>query len=418
MRDLLLTMLVFGLLPYVLMRPHVGILLWSWLGYMNPHRLSYGFAYSFPFAQLVAIALILALVFSKEPKRLPITPVTVVWLLFLFWMCISTVFALYPEDAQLQLIKVLKIQLIAFLTMMIMTTKERLNMLVWVIFLSIGFFGIKGGIFTILSGGSYRVWGPPGSYIEGNNELALATLMVVPLAFYLRKTVENKWLKLILLGCMVLMVISSIGSQSRGALLAALALGFYMWMKSSSKIITGVAAVSVGIALFSFMPQNWHDRMSTIETYEEDRSALGRINAWTMATNMSLHRLTGGGYEIWRAEIFAVHSPEPEYIHDAHSIYFEVLGEQGIPGLGLFLLLWFLGFRTGNWIVKKTKGIDELASLGDLAKMLQVSMIAYAVGGAFLGLAYFDLPYHLLGIMVICKVIVQKHLDETSSKIK
>ena len=49
----------------------------------------------------------------------------------------------------------------------------------WVMALSIGFFGVKGGIFTVVGGGENMVWGPPGSFIEGNNELALALIMVL-----------------------------------------------------------------------------------------------------------------------------------------------------------------------------------------------------------------------------------------------
>jgi len=33
--------------------------------------------------------------------------------------------------------------------------------------------------------------------------------------------------------------------------------------------------------------------------------------------------------------------------------------------------------------------------------MIQVSLIGYAAGGAFLGMAYFDLPYHLVIILVL-----------------
>ena len=410
MRDLFITMIVLGTLPFILMRPYIGIYAWSWIGYMSPHRLSYGFAFSFPFAQLIALVLLVGFVFNKDSKRFPITPLTIVWILFLLWMCFTTIFALYPDDAQNQLIKVLKAQFIAFLTVMLINSRERLHILAWVIFLSIGFFGIKGGVFTIMTGGGHRVNGPPGTYIGGNNELALAILMVTPLAIYLRHVTKNTWIKLFLLVAMLLMVVSAIGSQSRGAMLAAFSLGVYLWLKSSKKVITAIIAIIVGASIFSFMPQSWHDRMSTIETYEEDRSAMGRINAWTMATTVAASRLTGGGYEIWRAEVFAEYSPKPDYVHDAHSIYFEVLGEQGFIGLLLFLSVWFLAFYNAGWVIKKARGDPSFESLAVLVRMIQVCLIAYAVGGAFLGLAYFDLPYHLLAMIIAARMIVEKEL--------
>ena len=109
MRDIALAIIVFGSLPFILSRPYIGILMWSWLGYMSPHRLSYGFAYDFPFAQIVALTTLVAFLFNRESKHFPINSLTTVWLLFLAWMCITTVFAIFPEVSLAQLIKVAKI---------------------------------------------------------------------------------------------------------------------------------------------------------------------------------------------------------------------------------------------------------------------------------------------------------------------
>lgn len=72
MRDIALVIIVFGSLPFILARPYIGILMWSWLGYMSPHRLAYGFAYDFPFAQIVAITTILAFLFNREKNIFPL----------------------------------------------------------------------------------------------------------------------------------------------------------------------------------------------------------------------------------------------------------------------------------------------------------------------------------------------------------
>src|SRR5882757_1804770 len=94
MRDLLLTAIVFGAVPLMLMRPSVGVLIWSWLGYMNPHRAAYGFAYNFPFVQVSALATFVGLIFSKEKVRFPWNATTLVWLLWTLWFSITTLFAL------------------------------------------------------------------------------------------------------------------------------------------------------------------------------------------------------------------------------------------------------------------------------------------------------------------------------------
>ena len=133
MRDIIITVMVFGMLPFILRYPWYGVLAWSWLSYMNPHRLAWGFAYNMPFAQIVAIVLLISLVISREKKSLPANPLVVVWVIFLIWLMICTVFAVYPELAVEQLIKVLKIQLITFVTLMLMRDFQRVNQLIWVI---------------------------------------------------------------------------------------------------------------------------------------------------------------------------------------------------------------------------------------------------------------------------------------------
>ena len=103
MRDVAVTLIVFGVLPYIVMRPHIGVYAWSWIGYMAPHRLGWGFAANLPFAALIGAVTLAALFFSKEPKRIPMTPVTVTLILFLVWMTITTLFAISPDEAMAKL---------------------------------------------------------------------------------------------------------------------------------------------------------------------------------------------------------------------------------------------------------------------------------------------------------------------------
>jgi probable O-glycosylation ligase (exosortase A-associated) len=302
--------------------------------------------------------------------------------------------------------KVIKIQIMIFLTPLVITNRERLHGLVWIIALSLGFYGVKGGIFTIMNGGVYRVQGPEGSFITGNNEIALALLMTIPLMRYLQLNEKRKWLHLGLGGAMILTTLAAIGSQSRGALVGAAAMGTIFWLKSRNKFFSAIMiVVAVGLVA-AIMPQAWYDRMSTIKTYEEDGSAQGRINAWWTAWNVAKDRPTGGGFEMFQAPIFKIYAPEPEYVHDVHSVYFEILGEHGFVGLGLWLLLALLTWLTGSWVIRNAKRDPEKRWAADLAAMGQVSMIGYFAAGAFLGLAYFDLYYHILMIIILAKVIM------------
>ncbi len=419
MRDIAVTLIVFGALPYIMMRPHIGIYAWSWIGYMAPHRLGWGFATNLPFAALIGGVTLVALLFSKEPKRIPLTPVTVTLILFLVWMIITTLFATHPDEAMAKLSKVLKIQLVIFLTLMLFNHRERIHNLIWVIVISLGFYGVKGGIFTLTTGGQFHVVGPQGSFIEGNTSLALALVMVLPLMHYLYTQEDNKWIKRGLIVAMGFSALAILGSYSRGGLLAIAAMGGFMLIKSKKRMMMIVVLVlSIPVAI-AFMPDHWMDRMQTVQTYEEDTSAMGRITAWMFATEMAKARFSGGGFESFTPVNYHLYAPEVVEMlmekaggryQGAHSSYFSVLGEHGFVGLFLFLMLGFVSWRTGSWVMKYAADSDSLAWAKELAGMIQVSLVGFAVGGAFLSLAYFDLLYHLMAVLVLLKLQVAQSL--------
>jgi probable O-glycosylation ligase (exosortase A-associated) len=411
MRDLFVTLVVFGSLPYILSKPYVGIYMWSWLGYMNPHRLTWGFAYSFPFSFVVGIATLVALMFSREPKKIPWTRESIVLLLLILWMLVTTIFSLHPALAWLLMEKVAKIQLMIFLTMILINNREKIERLVLVIALSLGFYGIKGGIFTVVHGGAYRVQGPAGTFIGGNNEMALALIMTIPLIWFLHLNAQKTWQRHTYTAVMFLCAIAVVGSQSRGALVGGLAMGGFLWLKTRNKLFTGLIMALAVAAIVSIMPASWYQRMDTIDTYQTDASAQGRINAWWTAFNLSKDRpLVGGGFDTFQPDVYKVYAPDPLNVHDVHSIYFEMLGEHGWVGFGLFMLLAWLTWRKGARIIRECGKDPERKWAADLARMLQVSMIGFASAGAFLGLANFDLYYHLIAIMVVTGVVALKQV--------
>ena len=389
---------------------------------MNPHRLvPWSFMYTAPLAAIAFLVTLVAYIFYKDKPGNWFSPPLALIVIMLIWSAICTYNGIYPEYASKELLRFFKILLGIFLTVIIIRKKEHIILLVWAIFLSIGFYGIKGGAFTILTGGNYLVWGPSGTFIDGNNELALALLMVLPFGYFLLQQYENKWIKRCLIISMVLIVASVLGSHSRGALLALIASGCFLWLKSKSKLALG-GAILVGILVaIPFMPEQWFDRMETIKTYEQDTSAMGRINSWTVAVNIANDRITGGGFGHWSEYTFALYAPFPEDVHDAHSIYFEVLGELGYPGLLIFLLILYNIWFGAKNNVKKSIAINSsepesnVLWIEQLNRMLQVSLIAYMSGGAFLGLAYWDLPYHILALVICSKKYLIHELPVSKS---
>ncbi|MFZ5492343.1 MAG: putative O-glycosylation ligase, exosortase A system-associated [Pseudomonadota bacterium] len=408
MRDIVVTAILLGLLPRCFTRPHVGVLTWSWVGYMNPHRLGWGFAVTLPAAQMVALPTLLGLLVSREPKKVPLTPVTVLLGLFVLWGAVTSPFALNPEEVWEAWQQLFKMMLMVFVTLMVMRSRERLHALVWVVVISIGFFGVKTGLFTLRGGGQGMV-GPPGSFIDGNTTLGLAMTMTLPLMWYLRLQAGKKWIRVSLLVAMGLTAIAILGSHSRGALLAIGAAGVFLWWKSRHKAMLAVLVLLMLPVAFLMMPQEWRDRMATISDYQNDASSMGRINAWGFAINAIKERpIVGVGYQGFTPEAFLHWAPDPTDWHDAHSIYFEVLGEQGIPGLLIFLAILGLTWRNAGVVLRLARGDPDWLWAADLAAMIQVSLIAYMVGGTFLGLAYWDMPYTLAAILVLLRKLCEE----------
>lgn len=425
MRDLALTALVVVLLGVTFKHPVVGAYLWAWLSVMNPHKLTYGFAFSMPFAYASAIVTLLALAFTKKRWAIPLTGMVKVQIALLVWMTLTCLTAYAPvEDVLDRWIFVMKIQVMLFATWMLVTEPRQLRTLIWIIALSVAFYGVKGGIFTVLTGGNYRVWGPPGGLIQGNNELAVALVMTTPMLYFLWHTSTRFWVRWGLVAAIVTCAFSILGSQSRGALLALVSMALFLGLKGKYPVRTSIAVFAlVGLAIV-FMPESWTSRMETIKTYEGDRSAMSRLWTWLTLWNAALdHPLTGVGFRADNAAVFEQYAPlDGQWgqfagrVWVAHNIYLQVLGEHGFVGLFLFLLLGVASWITAGRVAARARDVPEYATwMPLLMRMVQVSLIGYATGGLFLSLAYVDIIYYTLGYVVSCDAFLRRRGAEATS---
>lgn len=421
MRDIFLTLIMVGILPTIFYHPYIGALAWAWISLMSPHRLAYGFASTFPVALAVALATLAILPFTSQRRPFPKNAITILLILFVCWMSFTTIFALNPDTESVMHAwkQVFKVHLMLLVTLVLIIGRRQIEQLIWVIVVSIGFYGTKGGFFTLVNGGAFLVWGPSGTFIEGNNELALALVALIPLMYFLVSVAKSRWIQWGLWLSMILCVFSILGSHSRGALLAIIAMTFFFINKSRRPFLLAVGSIAVmAVAAFS-MPEEWFARMGTIQEYQEDASAMSRINTWATIWNMALNRpFVGAGFSVGSDLLYQLYSPNPlGKSFDSHSIYFQALGEHGFVGLGLYLAL---GFATW-W---KAKKLAEECAMGPekdwvpiLMRMIQVSMVGFAAGGAFLGLLHYDFPYYLAGLVVLVGATVEENRRNASNEV-
>lgn len=413
MRDILLMSIVAVLAVMALRRPWIGCMLWAWVSLMNPHRYTFGFAYDAPIAALAAAVTLVGLLLTREKESPFKGPGPILLAVFMLWMTLSWLFGLDRGEDYEQWSKVMKIDVMILVTLAMLRTKQHIMVLAAVCTASLALLGAKGGIFTIMSGGGYKVWGPAGSFIADNNHFALALVMTIPLIRFLQMQLASRLGRWTLTIVMILVAAAALGSHSRGGLLALTAMTLVMWWRGRNKLMGGLLIVFVALSLLAFMPDEWTARMETIESYEEDRSAMGRFSAWWVSWRLAFDYPFGVGFNISRPELFLKYSPYPEIgTPAAHSIYFQVLGHHGFVGLGLFLAIGVTTWVGAARLRNETRQVPPAKWAHDLAGMCQTSLLGYAAGGAFLSLAYFDLPLYLMVLVVLTRQWVRRRAWE------
>ena len=244
LRDIAIFLIVAIGIPFILRNPAVGIGYWVWISLMNPHRGAWGFAYSFHFAFVIAVATMIGLFLNKEPRRLKGGAAAWVLLAFVMWMCFTTLFALEPAGAIRMLERVVKIH-VRHLPGAVHTLQAR----------TCDVAGTNHGRFDRLLRRQGRrvhanarrrtglVWGPPETFIADNNALALALIMTIPLLAYVYIMSTKRWMRAAIAVSIVLCAVSVLGTYSRGGLLAIIAMSAFLWIKAKSKLWLGLLVV-------------------------------------------------------------------------------------------------------------------------------------------------------------------------------
>jgi len=280
MRGYQLLIGLLGYIPVSWIQPFIGVLVWCWLSFMNPHQLVWRLATELRLNLVITIVTLIGFIASREQKSFPSNASNFLIFIFAALWIISTVQAMAPELANNLLTRHMKTLILLIMVMFLANNRVRLHALIFIIVLSIGYYGVYGGIVGILSGGGSQFKGPSSSMISDNNHLALAIVITLPLANYLRMYSKNKYVRLAMLGTMGLGVIAVLVTYSRGGFLGLLAMGTIFWWKSKHKFATLIVAGIIVVPAVQLMPEKWWSRMDTIHTAaEEDASFRSRLGS-------------------------------------------------------------------------------------------------------------------------------------------
>lgn len=421
MRDLFFLALLPVMLYAMARRPFIGLGMWIWTAMFFPNAWLYGMAASLRYNLIFTGVAIISYLCLKEKPRVSFGAIGGLVMLFFLWTTVSTMTTVgLPEFAWDIWVRFMKVVILFIFVILIMEKKLHMDFFIWCVVLSIGFYAGLEALKYVASGGGHKIAGFAGHVLGDRNELAVAFVMTLPLCIYLlgQYGKDARIIKFGLIGLMGLIVAAVVGTQSRGGFIAMLGVAGYMFIKSERKVLLGLLAVTLVVALSSLVSEEWLSRMDTIGEATEDSSFMGRVVAWKMSFILATQNpIFGGGFKslettaVWNglAQNFLAYPffysgdalPNPMVPKAAHSVYFQVMGEHGFGGLLIYLALLVTAFRKARRIAVQAIKQHAPEWIRTLATMLQLCIFAFCLGGAALSFAYFELIFAVFGMLVV-----------------
>ncbi len=419
MRDFLIIAIVFLSLPVGVFQPFYGILVYAWISYMYPHMLAWSYAQTAPIAKLAALSVLAGIIIRRNGSLAALKEREMKCMLILFlFFTLSSFFAFYPDAAWGKWQDMAKVILMSFVISAFLTDRRKLKIFLIVVALSLGFYGFKGGIFSLATQGQFMVWGPGNSIIGANNNLGLALCMVLPMFWYLAKAETRQWLKRGLQVCALLTIPAIMFTYSRGSFVGLAVVLALIIIKSKHRILSAALAVLLSLAVIGYLPQRWTERTGTTIDYEADSSAMSRLDNWKFCWKLVLDRpLVGGGFNFFTTETLSRY--DPEFVRkygkawDTHNIYFGILAGHGFPAFGGFIAMIVLTFLSCCKLKRESKGNPQLVWIAQYSDMIQIALMGWAVNGMFVNMEYFELPYHLIAVTAALKVMLRQEIAGT-----
>lgn len=416
MRDVLVVGFVLIAAMIGLVRPIVGFYTFAFLGFFSPQSHTWTFGQTIPLSLIAAVSTIVGMILSPERRRLPMQREIILLIALWGMFVVSSVLAIFPDRALEQLIYMSKVFLMIVVGTILVNSEERLNTLIKIIAYSIGFYAFKGGVSAIVGGGDFLVYGPELSFLSANNSIGLAMAINIPLLYYLYKIEKNPWLRKLQVAIMVFSIPAIIFTYSRGAWLGMVAAIALLFLKMRQKVLVvsfvGLVGVIVVSALPNITPQRLVNRYDTLVNYERDDSAESRLWNWEFCRRVGMGRPTGGGFWFQSEKTYADYYPEfqqrwPGKSWTCHSVWFTILGDHGVAGFLLWILLVLSSVMSLRQLRVVGQTHPEMPWLAPLAEAIRASIVVFLIVGTFLDAAYFDLFYYLVVMIVVAKGIVQ-----------
>lgn len=424
MRDIFFVIFLAGFLSLGIRRPYLFVLGYVYIDIVAPQRLSYYLLNSIPISLIVFGLAMLGFIFSDDKRKVSIAPRQIAMFLLLIYCMYTTSVADFPIDAQGKWDWVWKALVFAIFLPFTLTSKLRIEALALFMVLCASTLIVAGGVKTVLSGGGYGVLKllvDDNSGLYEGSIISTVSICIIPVILWLAKygtIFKPDWrvrtYAYALVGACLLI---PIGTQARTGLICIGVLAVLMMRFTQYRFVYAGLLAFAGLMAIPFLPQSFTERMETIGNYQQDQSASTRVAVWLWTIDYARQNPIGGGFESYRQNTIRLDNIDvtragetgPQVlgkVEDSgrafHSSYFEMLGEQGYPGLALWLFIHFGGIWRMEWLrrryLQRNRADEEWVA--PLALALQNGQIVFMVGSLFVGAAFQPFVYMMVALQI------------------
>lgn len=424
MRDLAFIAFLAALLATGFRRPFLFVLAYAYIDIVSPQRLTYLLLNSVPISMMAVALAVAGWLAFDDKKDVRVAPRQFLIVLLLGYCFYTTLHADFPLEAKDKWEWVWKALAFAAFLPLTLRTRLRIESLLLFMVLSAASIIIVGGIKTLGSGGGYgelnlMVTNNSGLY-EGST-ISTVAIAIIPLIVWFTRhgtIFAPDWkVKAFSYALIFACLLIPVGTSTRTGLLCIGLLALLMIRDTKRKFVYLAALGTLGLIAVPFLPSAFTERMETIKTYQADASASTRIAVWKWTMDYVKTHPMGGGFEAYRQnqiryEKVAIQqedgsqakvdrSLEVDRARAYHSAYFEMLGEQGYPGLAIWLLINLAGlFRMEVLRRRYRKPEPGQEWIGPLASALQSAHVIYLLGAVFIAIAFQPFVYMLIGAQI------------------
>lgn len=423
MRDVAFLVFLAGLLALGLKRPFLYVLAYIYVDTVSPQRLSYLLLNSIPLSMIVAVLAMGGWLIADRKDNLAFTARQALILALLAYAGVTTLFADFPADALEKWSWAWKALVFAVFLPFTLRSRLRIEAALLFLVLSVGSIAIVGGIKTVLSGGGYGVLNlmvDNNSGIYESSTISTIAVGLIPIILWLARygtVFPADWrVKTFTAGLILSCLLIPIGTEARTGLVCIALLGVLLLRDAKRRFLYVAGAGVLALASIPFLPASFTQRMETIQGYQGDQSAGTRLAVWAWTWDYAKHHPFGGGFGAYRSNHIQVETVSAQTSGDVqivtsqteadesrayHSAYFEMLGEQGFPGLAIFLLIQVIGLARMELVRRRWKrDTGDAAWIAPLATALQHFQLIYLFGAAFVGIAYQSFGWLVFGVQI------------------